>query len=218
MKIYEHIIFDLDGTISDPGLGITNSIMYALKKFGIESERDDLYKFIGPPLRETFSKYYGFDKEKTELAVKYYREYFSQKGMYENIIYPNMKEPLYRLNAMGKKLYIATSKPLEYTIIILEHFGIKQNFTFISGSNMDGSMSEKSELIGCIVPVIGNSSLINTIMIGDSVYDIEGANYHKIDSAAVLYGYGDITELKEADPTYLIKSTDELADFLTTTG
>ncbi|MCL1865185.1 MAG: HAD-IA family hydrolase [Spirochaetes bacterium] len=214
MKSYNHIIFDLDGTISDPGLGITNSIMYALKKFGMESERDNLYKFIGPPLRETFRNHFGFSRENAELAVKYYREYFSKKGIYENVLYPDMKELLQKLHSAGKRLYIATSKPLEYTLIILEHFEIRSNFTFISGSNMDGSMSEKSELIGRIAPIIGIEFFDKTIMVGDRVYDIEGAKHHKIDSAAVLYGYGDFLELKEAEPVYLIKSIEELSSFL----
>ncbi|MCL1833983.1 MAG: HAD hydrolase-like protein [Leptospirales bacterium] len=214
MKRYDHIIFDLDGTISDPGLGITNAIIYTLKKFGIESKREDLYKFIGPPLRETFRNYFGFNEPDTELAVEYYREYFSKNGMYENVLYPNMRPLLQKLCSAGKRLYIATSKPQEYTLIILEYFEIISNFTFISGSNMDGSMSKKSELIGRIVPIIGDEYLANTIMVGDRVYDIDGAKHHKIDSAAVLYGYGDLSELEAAEPTYLIESIEELESLL----
>ncbi len=214
MKKYKHIIFDLDGTLSDPGIGITNSIMYSLKKFGIEAERPELYKFIGPPLRESFNLYYGFDKEQAEQAVVYYREYFSEKGMYENELYPGIHNLLEELNHQNQKLYVATSKPQEYSLRILEHFDILQFFTLVSGSNMDGTMSAKSDLIERIIPVINNDELIETIMIGDRRYDIEGASHHNIDSAAVLYGYGERSELEEVQPTYLIDSTAKLAALL----
>ncbi len=214
MKKYKHIIFDLDGTLTDPGLGITNSIMYALKKYGIEAERSELYKFIGPPLRESFNLYYGFDKEQSEQAVVYYREYFSEKGMYENEIYPGISDLLAELSLQNRKLYVATSKPQEYSILILEHFGLLKYFKIVSGSNMDGTMSAKSDLIERIIPRINSGELIETIMIGDRRYDIEGAKHHSIDSAAVLYGYGDRSELEDAKPTYLIESTAMLASLL----
>lgn len=214
MRKYKHIIFDLDGTLSDPGIGITNSIMYSLKKFGIDAERSVLYKFIGPPLRESFGIYYGFDKDQAEQAVVYYREYFSEKGMYENELYPGMSDLLLELNHQNRKLYVATSKPQEYSLRILEHFNILKYFDFVSGSNMDGTMSAKSDLIERIIPLINNSELIDTIMIGDRRYDIEGAKHHNIDSAAVLYGYGERSELEEVRPTYLIDSTAKLSSLL----
>ncbi|HNX24870.1 MAG TPA: HAD-IA family hydrolase [Spirochaetota bacterium] len=214
MKKYKHIIFDLDGTLSDPGLGITNSIMYALKKFGIEAERSALYKFIGPPLRESFGTFYGFDKDQAEQAVRYYREYFSEKGIFENELYHGISDLLAGLNRHNNKLYIATSKPREYTMRILEHFEIGKYFDFVSGSNMDGSMSAKSDLINRIIPRIDRDEMIKTIMIGDRRYDIEGAKHHGIDSAAVLYGYGERIELEQVEPTYLIETTEKLADLL----
>ncbi len=214
MKSYKHIIFDLDGTLTDPGLGITNSIMYALKKFGIESERSDLYKFIGPPLRESFRIYFGFDEAGAEQAVQYYREYFSEKGMFENNLYPGILSLLSGLKQQNKKIYMATSKPQEYTLLILEHFEILKYFDFISGSNMDGTMSAKSDLIDRIVPHINKDELHKTIMIGDRRYDIEGASHHHIDSVAVLYGYGERSELEESSPTYLIENTRKLSDLL----
>jgi len=214
VKSYKNIIFDLDGTLTDPGIGITNSIMYALKKFGIEAERSVLYKFIGPPLRESFGLYFGFDKDQAEQAVVYYREYFSVKGIFENELYPGILELLAGLKNQNRKLYIATSKPLEYTMRILEHFGIVEYFDYVSGSNMDGSMSAKSDLIDRIIPHIRETELVKTIMIGDRRYDIEGAKHHGIDSAAVLYGYGEISELEEAQPTYLIESTVKLTALL----
>ena len=214
MKLYSHIIFDLDGTLTDPGPGITNSIIYALKKFGIDSERSALYKFIGPPLRESFGIYYGFDQAQAEQAVQYYREYFSEKGMYENTLYPGIADLLAGLKHQDRKLYMATSKPLEYTVRILEHFKIAEFFDFVSGSNMDGSMSAKSDLIARIFTRLNNDQPADSIMIGDRRYDIEGAKHHKIDSAAVLYGYGGRAELEEAEPTYIIESTEKLATLL----
>lgn len=214
MKRYTHIIFDLDGTLTDPGTGITNSVMYALKKFGIDAERSELYKFIGPPLRESFNVYYGFDEVRAEQAVHYYREYFSEKGIFENELYPGMGELLLALKYDGRKIYLATSKPMEYSIRILEHFKIHEYFDFISGSNMDGSMNAKKDLIGCLVPHIGNDYPAGVIMIGDRKYDIEGAKYHNIDSGAVLYGYGDLSELQAAEPTYLIENMEKLANLL----
>jgi len=214
VKSYKNIIFDLDGTLTDPGIGITNSIMYSLNKFGIEAERSELYKFIGPPLRESFGLYFGFDKDQAEQAVVYYREYFSVKGMYENEIYPGMSELLTELHHRNRKLYVATSKPQEYSLIILEHFNILQYFNVVSGSNMDGSMSAKSDLIDRIVSHINGDELNETIMIGDRRYDIEGAKYHGIDSAAVLYGYGERSELENAGPTYLVESPEKLTTLL----
>ena len=214
MKKYTHIIFDLDGTLTDPGLGITNSIMYALKKFGIESERTPLYRFIGPPLRESFGLYFGFDQAQAEQAVKFYREYFSVKGIYENAPYPGIIDLLSRLNLQKKKLYIATSKPYEYSIQILEHFKIDQFFEFVSGSNMDGSMGAKSDLINRIIPYIGGENIADAIMIGDRRYDIEGAKHHNMDSAGVLYGYGEFPELEEANPTYMVESPEKLSEIL----
>jgi phosphoglycolate phosphatase len=214
MKKYKHLIFDLDGTLTDPGSGITNSIMYALEKFGITAERQELYKFIGPPLRESFNLYYGFDKDQAEQAVLYYREYFSERGMYENEIYPGINDLLAELSLQSRKLYVATSKPQEYSLMILEHFGILKYFEIVSGSNMDGSMSAKSDLIERIIPHIHNDELVETIMIGDRRYDIEGAKHHGIDSAAVLYGYGGRSELEDVNPTYLIENTSKLTSLL----
>ncbi len=218
MRTYKHIIFDLDGTLTNPGLGITNSIMYALKKYGIESERSNLYKFIGPPLRESFRVYFGFDEAGAEQAVQYYREYFSVKGIFENELYPGVLNLLVGLIRRNRKLYIATSKPYEYTERILEHFRIGEYFDFVSGSNMDGTMGAKSELIDRVISHIRKDELSDTIMIGDRKYDIDGANHHNIDSAAVLYGYGELSELEDSKPTYLVENVEKLSLLLLNTG
>lgn len=214
MKNYSHVIFDLDGTLTDPGTGITNSVMYALEKFGISAQRSELYKFIGPPLRESFRIYYGFDEAGAEHAVALYREYFSAKGIFENELYPGIPELLDSLKASGRKLYIATSKPEEYALRIIDHFGITPFFDFVSGSKMDGTMTEKSLLIERILGRIDRKEFPLTVMVGDRRYDIEGARSHGLDAVAVAYGYGDMNELEESEPVYIAGSIGMLGSFL----
>ena len=118
--MYKTILFDLDGTLTDPGLGITNSIMYALEKFDIKVEdRTSLYKFIGPPLQESFKKYYDFSDEDITRAVAYYREYYSDKGIYENALYDGMAELLEQIKNSGRNVVLATSKQEEFAAEIL---------------------------------------------------------------------------------------------------
>ena len=214
MKSYNHIIFDLDGTLTDPGVGITNSVMYALGKSGIQAKRSELYKFIGPPLRESFRTYYGFDETGAEQAVALYREYFTEKGIYENAIYPGITGLLESLKAAGKRLYIATSKPTEYSMRVVEHFKMTDCFDFISGSNMDGTLSDKSMLIEKILNRIDREEIPVTVMVGDRKYDIEGAKSHALDSVAVAYGYGELKELEESRPTYIAETIGSLRSFL----
>lgn len=122
--MYDVILFDLDGTLTDSGLGITNSVAYSLKKFGIEiDDRTELYKFIGPPLRESFEKYYGFSPEEAGKAVEYYREYYTDKGLFENTVYEGIEELLKEIRDSGKRAIVATSKPEVFAKRILEHFG-----------------------------------------------------------------------------------------------
>lgn len=129
---YEVILFDLDGTITDPGIGITNSVAYALEKFNIKvKEREELYRFIGPPLMDSFQNFYGFTKEDAEQSVIYYREYYQEKGMLENYVYEGMEQLLQQLKKMGGTLIVATSKPEKFAVQILEHFHLAQYFSFI---------------------------------------------------------------------------------------
>ena len=145
---YKYILFDLDGTLTDPAIGITNSVMYALKKYGIEiSDRSELFKFIGPPLWDSFEKYYGFSKEEAKKAVGYYREYYNTKGIFENYVYNGFNELLNLLKVNGKILIVATSKPEVFAKQILEHFDIAKYFTYIAGGNLDGSRVNKDEVI-----------------------------------------------------------------------
>ena len=134
--MYKYILFDLDGTLTDPGTGITNSVAYALARWNIHVEdRRTLYRFIGPPLQDSFREYYGFSPEDALKAVDVYREYFLEKGLYENEVYPGVEDMLKTLKAQGKTLILATSKPEEFAIRILKHFGLDGYFTVMAGAS-----------------------------------------------------------------------------------
>jgi len=204
--MYDIVLLDLDGTIIDSGMGITNSVMHALKKFGIEVEdRASLYKFIGPPLYKSFMNFYGFSEEKAHLGVDYYREYYSEYGVYENEVYEGIEELLKTLYERGKKLILATSKPECFARKILEHIGLAKYFTFIAGSEMSHSRVNKSEVIEYAFENCGIMDYGNAIMIGDREYDVFGAKHFNIDSIGVLYGYGSREELEEAGATYIVE-------------
>ena len=146
--MFDYLFFDLDGTLTDPAKGITNSFIYALKYFGIEiPSYEKLCSFIGPPLLETFKTQFGFSEEKAAEGVKKYREYFAEKGLLENSVYPGIPELLAKLKQSGKKLVVATSKPEEYSIKIIEHFGLDKYFENVCGSKMDETRSKKDEVI-----------------------------------------------------------------------
>ena len=209
--MYKYILFDLDGTLTDPGIGITNSVMYALEKFGIEvKERASLYKFIGPPLLDSFQNFYGFTKEESELALKYYREYFRPKGLYENHVYDGVEDLLRELKASGKKMIVATSKPEEFAVEILKHFNLYQYFDFVGGASMDEKRVKKSDVIAYALEKGDVTDLDAVVMIGDREHDVYGAKQIGVDSIGVLYGYGDYEELKQAGADYIVERPSEI--------
>lgn len=215
MKKYDVILFDLDGTLTDSSPGIMNSIMYALKKYNISVKNtDDLRKFLGPPLHESFRDFYSFDDEKSMEAVGFYREYFSTKGLLENEVYFGIREMLEDLKEHGKKLILATSKPQPFTDRIMEHFDLAKYFEFIAGSNMDGTRSKKAEVIAYALESCNITDKFNVVMVGDREHDIIGAKTVGIDSVGVEYGYGDYDELSDAGATYIVKSVDALRELL----
>ncbi len=205
---FQNFLFDLDGTLTDPGLGITNSILYALKKYGISAPpREALYSFIGPPLLDSFQQYCKVGKAEAARLVSYYREYFSEQGLFENSIYPTIPETLRQLKARGAALFVATSKPEPYAKQILAHFGLNEYFSFIGGALMDETRTKKEDVIAYVLLKTGVAPP-NTLMVGDRIYDIDGARANGLAAAAVLYGYGDELELKSAD--YLIAKPQDL--------
>lgn len=204
--MYQFLLFDLDGTLTDPGLGITNSVRYALNKFHIEEpDRTALYRFIGPPLLDSFMEFYGFSREQSDLAIQYYREYFKVKGLYENQVYDGIPELLTALKERGRTLLLATSKPEEYAVEILKHFHLDHYFDFVAGATMDGSRSKKADVIAHALDLGKISRLSSAVMIGDREHDILGAGQMGLDSIGVLYGYGSEAELRAAGATYIAK-------------
>lgn len=212
---YEYILFDLDGTLTDPAIGITNSVMHALKKYGIEvGDRSELYKFIGPPLTESFEVYYGFSNEEAKRAVEYYREYFQDKGIFENLVYNGIEDLLKSLKKVGRKLIVATSKPGVYAERILDHFKLSQYFTGIVGSNLDGTRVKKYEVIKYALDNYNISDLSKVIMIGDREHDVIGAKEAGIKCIGVLFGYGDRTELEKAGADYIAATVGDIGEIL----
>ena len=208
---YKTVLFDLDGTVTDPGLGITNSIMYALHKFGIEVEdRTSLYPFIGPPLKESYRKYYGFDEVKQEQGVIWYREYYKDKGIYENVLYDGMDRLLKQIKDSGRQVILATSKPEEFARRILEYFGIAGYFDFVAGAAMDDSRTKKTEVIAYALTSCGITDVSTAVMAGDREYDVLGAKAFGLDSIGVLYGYGDRQELENAGATYIAERAEDI--------
>jgi len=206
---------DLDGTITDPLEGITRSVQYALAHFGIQVEdHHTLSHFIGPPLVDAFMEYYGFSREQAVAAAEKYRERFSVTGLYENEVYPGMEAFLQTMAAAGKKLLVATSKPQVFAQKILEHFGLAGYFTFIGGSNLDGTRAHKDEVIRYVLEENRITDLRQAVMVGDRKYDLVGAQKVGLDCIGVLYGYGSPEEMKEAGATALAADLRELAQLL----
>lgn len=211
----EYILFDLDGTLTDPALGITNSLMYALEKFGMHIEnREELYKFIGPPLVDMMMQEYGFSREKAQKGLEYYREYFSVKGLFENEVYAGIPEMLEKLQKRGYKLVLATSKPEKFAKQILDHFRLSQYFYFIGGSDMAETRSTKEAVIEYDLAALGNPDVAKCIMVGDRKYDVEGSREFGIECVGVLFGYGSKTELEESNAAYIADTVSDLENIL----
>ena len=209
--MYDIILFDLDGTLTDPGLGITNSTAYALKRWNIEVEdKASLNCFIGPPLDESLRKYFGFSQEDSKMAVEVYREYYREKGIFENKVYPGVEAMLSRLKRNGKKIILATSKPELFAGKILEHFRIDGWFDFVAGATMDGSRIKKADVIAYALQSCSITQLDRVVMVGDREHDIIGANQIGIDSIGVLYGYGSKEELEAAGATNIVCSVEDI--------
>lgn len=215
MSKYKYILFDLDGTLTDPYEGITKSVQYALNAFGIKDEPlPKLKKFIGPPLKESFMEYYGFDSAKAETAVEKYRERFRDTGIFENQIYDGAETLLSFLKDNGFILAIASSKPTEFVERILEHFHIRNYFDNVTGSFMDGRRTKKSEVVGAVLEALGITEKAQVLMVGDRYHDVEGAAAVGVDCAGVSFGYGGWEELEAAGATVVVDNFNDLKNFI----
>lgn len=211
MKRYDTVLFDLDGTLTDPGVGITKSVQYALNRYGISvNDRAELYPFIGPPLVDSFMKYYGFSKGKAREAVDVYREYFRGKGLFENEVYPHVPQMLDALKKAGKTLLVASSKPEEFVLTILKHFDLLPYFDFVGGASMDEIRSKKEDVLRYVIEK-ANVDPKTAIMVGDRKFDVQGAHAFGLDAVGVTYGYGSLEELTEAKPEYLVSAPEEIS-------
>ncbi|MGQ7453738.1 HAD family hydrolase [Streptococcus suis] len=215
--MYQTILFDLDGTLTDSGQGILNSVAYALEKMGIEEpDTANLNRFIGPPLYESFSRFYQLNPEDTQSAVDAFRVYFKEKGMFENQLYPGIIPLLEELRTAGKTLVIATSKPEIFAKQILEHFGIAHYFDVIAGASLDSSRISKADVIGYAINQL-EAFPKHAVMIGDREHDIEGARMQQLPAIGVLYGYGNKQEFEKAGATMIVETVQDLKRVLLTT-
>lgn len=210
----KNVLFDLDGTLTDPGLGITNSIMYAFRKLGFEvPEREKLYKYIGPPLIDSFKADFGMSDELARTTLYTYREYFSTKGLFENEPYAGIDVQLKKLNDAGCKLYVTTSKPEQFAVRILEHFGLAEYFTIICGASMDEKREKKADVIRYTLERAGKENeSSDSVMVGDRYADIVGARETGLKSVGVLWGYGSADELENEHPDAICPEMSELAE------
>ena len=211
---YEYLLFDLDGTLTNSERGIKNAICYSLEYFGIkETDLDKLDNFIGPPLTKSYPEYYGFDEEKTEEAVRLYREYYNRQGLFENELYEGIDGLLRDLKQAGYKLLVATSKPEDFTVRILKHFGIYDYFDFVGAATMDEVRKEKEQVVAYTLESMAIADKSKCLMIGDRKYDIVGAKINGIDSLGITYGFGDREELMTAGANYVLDTVEDVRAF-----
>ena len=180
--MYEYVFFDLDGTLTDSGEGIINAAIYALEKYNIEvNDRSELRKFIGPPLQDSFSTDYGFQEDEIEDVIKIFREYYSEKGIFENTIYENIQAMLFELKNRGKKLVVATSKPEVFTKKVLDHFNISSYFDYVSGATLNNEKIKKVDIIRDAICKLGITDKSKVVMVGDRKLDVLGAKENGIE-------------------------------------
>ena len=212
---YKNLMFDLDGTLTDPALGITNSVAYALRKMNIPvPSYEKLCKHIGPPLMRSFCSFYGLSDAEGERALALYREYFGDRGIFENAVYDGIPHLLAEMKNQGRKIYMATSKPEPYAIRIAEHFGFAHYFDRIAGSTMTEARTNKADVIAYLAELEGFDPAVDTLMIGDREHDVLGAKAHGAPCAAVLYGYGSREELENAGADFIVDTVADLEKFI----
>lgn len=217
MKSYPYILFDLDGTLIDSGNGVRNAVAYSLRKLGITPPENlrELDRFIGPPLTESYDQFYHIPQETIPHAIDLFQEYYRGGGLYESQVYDGIPELLDRLNAAGRRLLVATSKPEMFAKPLLAKMGLAEKFAFIAGADGEGTArSEKNAVIQYALSSCGITDLSSVVMVGDRKYDINGANFFGIDSIGILWGFGDAAELNAAGATYLAETPKAVGDLL----
>ena len=212
--MFGYILFDLDGTLTNPKEGITRCVQYALKAINQEADSlNELETFIGPPLHEQFKIHTGCDDKTADFLIEKYRERFSNTGIFENNIYEGIEDLLKYLKEKNKKIALATSKPTVYAKRILEHFGIYKYFDLCIGSELNGERVEKEDVISEVLKNL-KPNLSKTVMVGDRKFDINAAKSFGISSVGVKYGFAKENELEKAKPEYLVNTVEELKTIL----
>ncbi|MBQ3553692.1 MAG: HAD family hydrolase [Clostridia bacterium] len=215
MSKYQRIFIDLDGTLTDSGPGILNCVRYALSKFDITDAPEEVLRcFIGPPLTDAFSEYFGFSEEDAKTAVLYYRERYTDIGLFENTVYDGIPEMLSRLREAGKTLILATAKPEPFAKRILEHFGLDSYFDLMVGATFDGTRHNKIDVLRHALSGVKDASIKESVMVGDRSHDCLGAAHFGMDCIGVLYGYGSREELTEAGAKHLAKTPEDVCQII----
>ncbi len=212
---YKNILFDLDGTLVDSYMGVTSSVLHSLTYYKDipTPSREFLRVFIGPPLYASYMKHFGMDEKNAHEAVEHYREYYSDRGVFENTVYDGIMQLLAELKAAGCRVVMATSKPKEYAKEIARQTGMMQYFDYICGASFDGSLVEKDEIIAHLFEVTSLDEG-DSVMIGDTLFDAEGAQKNGIDCIGVAYGYGKKEELQKSTAVAVVDTVDELKEYL----
>lgn len=209
------ILFDLDGTLIDSSEGITKSTQYALAHYGIiENDLSKFYKFIGPPLVASFKKYYDFPEEQAVEAVAVYRERYNKIGLFECSLYPGVRECIEKLKAQGYLIGMASSKPEVSCCRILEHFGILELFDDVVGATFDGRIDTKEEVLNEVMRRWNDVPKDEMCLIGDTMFDVEGANQVGIRTVAVNFGFGNVQEMVEAGAVAVCDGMEELPEIV----
>lgn len=208
--MYDTILFDLDGTLINSALGITEGVRYALESLGYPplpyAVRE---KFIGPPIRDSFLRYSGVSEEEAAKLLEAYRVYYADRGLHEATPYPGIPALLERLRAAGKRLYVATAKPTAYSRTILEEWKLDGYFEEIVGAGFDKNFETKDKIIALAVSMAKSD---NILMVGDTVYDVLGARANGLLTLGVLYGFGDKDALRAMKPEYLVETVEEIGE------
>ncbi len=211
---YDAVLFDFDGTVADTGRGIFSSIQYAVECLGFEPlDGETLRRFIGPPIYDSFKRELGLDDEKSDFAVKKYREKYAESGIYELDLYDGIIPLMERLRENGIKIGIASSKPQNFLIRIVDFLKIADIVDFISAPSADDTPQSKASLINNAAEAL-NISKDKILMVGDRYFDIDGANGAGVESVGVTFGYGSEEELKKSGATFIAGCADEISDII----
>lgn len=210
MKYYDYILFDLDGTLTDSKPGIIECIAYALEKENVPYTNQILDKMVGPPFRVSMHDFLGLEMPEIEKLIGIYRGVYEEYGYKNCKVFEGVVQMLSALKNAGKVLGVATSKPIKFTQMIMRDFDLGKYFDYVAGASSDASKEAKSDVIQGALENLGVKDKSKVLMVGDRLYDIEGAHMQGIDCAAVLYGYGSKEEFEEYKAEYILAAPNDV--------